>query len=553
MLIAGLAPLTACAGPPLAPVAPEPGPGAVAQQPAAERLRIRDVSIVTRDVYAEAEAEQSWIYRVVNALHWPTREETIRRELWVGEGDEITPAVAAEIERNLRWTGLFGDVVVDLVETDEEGVVDLSIRTRDRLSLSTGAAGFFVGGVSGFRVNVGEDNLFGTGDQIAFSITENSDDETSANVSFTDRHVLGSRHRLSVSAGRTEEGPQLAARFERPLWHLEDPFSYGVSASFVDGEADFFEKGKSVAEVPNQVGAVGAYFARTSGPRDARTTLGIDVRMDEIDFAPATGVQADEIRVPGDLRRLTVGPFVRHNWVERFHKEVGLDSIDAVEDVVLGLRSELFAGGVVRDEEGVGTRLEPTISVGLRGGREVLPDTYLTLSGSERVRWHAGDVRGWSASAALHAYQLSLPSQVFAASVAFDGANERENLPVQLTLGEDNGLRGYPAREFAGTRRMRVNVEDRIDTGLQYRSLHLGVVPFFDVGWIEDEGWGDPLSSVGVGLRLGSSELFGQGVLRLDLAFPLSERDGEQYDPTISFAFGQVFTFFGNSSLLPGR
>ena len=39
----------------------------------------------------------------------------------------------------------------------------------------------------------------------------------------------------------------------------------------------------------------------------------------------------------------------------------------------------------------------------------------------------------------------------------------------------------------------------------------------------------------------------------MDLAWPLDERDGEEYDPTISIAIDQVFTLFGNSSVLPGR
>jgi outer membrane protein assembly factor BamA len=137
----------------------------------------------------------------------------------------------------------------------------------------------------------------------------------------------------------------------------------------------------------------------------------------------------------------------------------------------------------------------------------------------------------------------STPARVF----------EGEDLPIELTLGEDNGLRGYPAREFSGTRRLRFNLEDRIDTGLEVRTVRFGLVPFFDAAWIGDEGWGSPLASVGVGLRIGSPEIFGRGVLRFDLAFPLTEVGGESFDPSLSIALGQVFTFFGNSSLLSSR
>ena len=141
---------------------------------------------------------------------------------------------------------------------------------------------------------------------------------------------------------------------------------------------------------------------------------------------------------------------------------------------------------------------------------------------------------------------VSPPPQLF-------GRPQELSQELELTLGEDNGLRGYPAREFSGSRRVRFNFEDRIDTGLEFRTVRLGLVPFFDTAWIGDNEWGSPLASVGLGLRIGSPEIFGRGVLRFDLAFPLTEVGGESFDPSLSIALGQVFTFFGNSSLLTSR
>ena len=160
---------------------------------------------------------------------------------------------------------------------------------------------------------------------------------------------------------------------------------------------------------------------------------------------------------------------------------------------------------------------------------------------------------GWTAAAALHAFQLSLPRQTLALSLAYDEVFESENLPLQLNLGEDSGLRGYPAREFAGTERYRLNLEDRIDVGASWRSFDLGMVAFFDAGWIAagQPDLDDALRSVGLGLRIGSSEVLGSGVLRLDFSFPLDDFAGEDYDPLVSLAYGQVFGFYGNASTLP--
>jgi hemolysin activation/secretion protein len=79
-------------------------------------------------------------------------------------------------------------------------------------------------------------------------------------------------------------------------------------------------------------------------------------------------------------------------------------------------------------------------------------------------------------------------------------------------------------------------------------------VAFFDVGWVhgkaQDLSLGEAIKSVGVGLRFGSSELFGGNVGRVDFAWPLDDVNGIGYDLSVSFSAGQVFTFFGNATEL---
>ena len=126
------------------------------------------------------------------------------------------------------------------------------------------------------------------------------------------------------------------------------------------------------------------------------------------------------------------------------------------------------------------------MGAGLRAALNPLEDTYVTLGSSGSWRSFEGEMLGRTLSSSLHVYNQSLNHQTLAASLTYDSVFEGEDLPAQLTLGEDNGLRGYPAREFSGTRRVRLNLENRIDTGLDLLSLHLGLVTFFDSSWIGD-------------------------------------------------------------------
>lgn len=514
---------------------------------------LRAIHIEVADVFAEEEASERPLYRLLNSLHVTTLERTVQRELWMRPGDTLHPEMVREIERNLRRTGLFSEVEGQLEPVQGEDTVDLRIRTRDRFSFTAGASGFSAGGVDGFNLNLGENNLFGKGDALTASLAENSEGETSGGISYLDRHFLGTRKRLRLSAGETDEGQRFSMAFDRPLWHLEDDWSWGASFGFSESDTDYFEGGDTIAEVPLESTSFSAFLSHTRGPRNERTGLGLELTLSDESYGVATGPGAVDIEVPGDTTKVTLGPYVRYDWINRFDRLEFVDSLGFVEDVQLGYRAELFAGGQLRDEAGFDERIEPLLFAGLRSSHEVLEETFLTLSGTGSLRWYAGESQGYAANAALHAYHLGFERQTLAASLSFDRVFEGADLPVELTLGEDNGLRGYPAREFSGSRRVRFNFEDRIDTGLEFRTVRLGLVPFFDTAWIGDNEWGSPLASVGLGLRIGSSEIFGRGVLRFDLAFPLTEVGGESFDPSLSIALGQVFTFFGNSSLLSSR
>jgi hemolysin activation/secretion protein len=103
---------------------------------------------------------------------------------------------------------------------------------------------------------------------------------------------------------------------------------------------------------------------------------------------------------------------------------------------------------------------------------------------------------------------------------------------VQLLLGGDNGLRGYPLRYEAGTSRGLFTIEQRVFTDwYPFRLVRVGAAAFADVG----RTWGSGvvgnsdlglLSDVGFGLRLGNTRSGLGNVLHIDFAFPLKNVPG---------------------------
>ena len=533
--------------------APQTSPPTSADHARFEKRPIGEIRISTRNLYSEEEESQKPFYRLMNRLHWTTKSSVVRNRVWFSEGDLVSQDELDEVERILRRMGLFGEANVEFEPRADGGPDDVVIDAQDRLTLIARLGGSLVGGVSGFAALFGDRNLFGSGNELLATFRENSEDELNASLRFTDRYLGDSLVRWSAAVGRTEEGGQYSFDIGRPLLHLADESTWGLNANVVEDEVDFFRGGDSVIEVPRDSKSARFFQGYSTGPRYERTFYGVEARFEDTAYGAATGVDAATIEVPGDLTKVTLGGFFRQEWLQDFKRTAGVDAIDAIEDLALGTRFDLFAGAVHREEEGAETRVEPLASLALRTALEPADDWLVTLTARGTARWYAGTAEGWTASASLHAYQRSLDNQTLAASVTYDEVFENEDLPLRLSLGEDNGLRGYPAREFAGTKQLRCNFEDRIDTGLELYSLHIGVVPFCDVGWIGDDSFGRPLTSVGIGLRLGSTELLGRGVLRMDLALPLTDVPGEDYDPSISFALGQVFSFFGNASVLPTR
>jgi hemolysin activation/secretion protein len=127
-------------------------------------------------------------------------------------------------------------------------------------------------------------------------------------------------------------------------------------------------------------------------------------------------------------------------------------------------------------------------------------------------------------------YQATSKRSKFYASVS-GAVTEDLDEELQLTLGGDNGLRGYPLRYQAGTARALMTLEQRYYTNwYPFRLVHVGAAAFFDMGrtWGRDvtglESLG-LLKDVGIGLRLGSSRSSFGNVIHIDLAFPLDGGD----------------------------
>ncbi len=526
------------------------GGSAAARDAEPEQFVLEQIFVNRSAIFNENQSALDPLRRLVNRLHVTTRESVILTEIAVQPGRLISQTRVAEIERTLRRMQLFSDVSVKLVPVAGTSAMTLHIDTRDRLSIVAGASGSFVGGVGELGFTLGERNVAGYGDRFFASYTGNTDDELRGAISYQDVQFIDGRHKAFYSVGRTEDGPFYGLRFSRPFKALADKRSWTVLTESVNREYDYYQQGVSVAQIPEQRDtlSIDSYWRRAAGVRTHR--LGLSLRYDDREFDPSAGSQAATIVAPDDSTRVYASLGVGIERQTGFVKIRGIDTLGYVQDLVMGSSAELRIGVAHQKYDGLDNAVvSPVVGAVLSASRRSTAGTFyrFTFNGSTTLKSISDgelDNRAWSVNGSARVFNKLSDRHTLAARLDYTMAEGGDRaLPVQQTLGEDNGLRGYASRLLSGRERVRLNLEDRINLGWRLGPMDIGLLGFFDVGWVAEEEPSDSevRRSAGVGLRLGSNQLLGPSVIRMDLAMPLD--NDEDSSPLFSLSVGQVFGF----------
>ena len=127
-----------------------------------------------------------------------TRDEVIRRELVIEEGDWYSASTIERSQMRVRRLGFFESVDMSTQQTEDPGLIDLQLRVAER---PTGT--FQLGaGLSSqenfiFQGQVAQQNLFGRGQALELSVMTSSI-RTLFNLRFSEPWLLGSRWRFAM-------------------------------------------------------------------------------------------------------------------------------------------------------------------------------------------------------------------------------------------------------------------------------------------------------------------------------------------------------------------
>lgn len=510
---------------------PAPSDGTPAGPPSFARLesagaRIGTVRIRPRNVFdTEDPAEDRALFRLANTLHIVTREEVIERSVLFAPGQPVSVQRIEETERLLRANRFLYDAQVLPVAT-RDGVVDIEVLTRDTWSLQPGLSLGRAGGANQGSIRLREYNLLGTGLALDLSRQSTVDREETV-FAVSGAGLLGDDVGLDIGSAQASDGRRRSVVVARPFKALDSRWAAGASFHDDDRVDDVYRGGQVASSLRRRERRATVHAGWSAGLVDGwvhRHTVGVDVLDDT--HAAEPGLVAPPV-LPADQR--LVLPYVGVEILQdRYERQVNRDLVGKPEDIALGLHMRVRLGrasprtGSSRAATQFGFELQRGFAP--KAADLVLASARLTgeYSQSQRRRQHAMlDLRG---------YRAIGPRTWLYAAARLERLT-RPDPTVALTLGGDNGLRGYPLRFQSGDRRALLTLEARHDTGLYlWRLFRVATAAYADVG----RSWGGTgsgarapwLAGVGVGLRIVNVRAAFGNVLHVDIASPLDAPAG---------------------------
>ncbi len=492
-----------------------------------ERLgaRVGAVEIRVGEIFdTSVPQENRPLFRLANRLHRRTRERVIRRLLLFRPGDSYSRRVLEESERLLRTMGYLYDARIRPVRY-AGGFVDILVETRDVWTLRLGAGVERRGGRNEFRVGLEDANLLGWGKRLEFEQRQRVD-RSERLVRYSDADLQGHRIRLALVYADNSDGRARAFELQRPFYALAARHAWGVEHRS-DDRVDTHYAGGEVLQRFRHRELRSEWFAGFSRGLQQGWT-----RRWRAGFAFERHRFSSR---PGETSVLPVPRTLAYPWIEfeaiedKFAQLHDVDTLVRTEDLHLGWRWRLRLG---RALPAFGAdRARWIFAAAASHGAQI----------GERGLWRAGlDLAGRRGEGRMEHLRLGLrarydwrdwgPHRLVVALLV--EAAQRLDEDVQLLLGGDNGLRGYPLRFQDGDRSVRLSVEQRFYGPWHlWRLFYMGGAVFVDAGraWFDGHSAARPwLADAGAGLRFASSRAPQGSVLHVDVALPLRRFEAVQ-------------------------
>lgn len=476
---------------------------------------IGQIEVVSYEVFEERSGRMLPVYRLANNLHIRSKEHVIRRELLFASGDPLVPELLAQTERNLRALPFLRDARIDAVPLDSDGngstdVVNVRVSTWDAWTTSPLINVGRIAERTTWKLGVAEASLFGLGKEAEVSRRKDLD-RHGTTYYYRDRQLAGSRSILTALAIDQSDGRYGGFALERPFFSLLDRWAFALRGGGFDRQDRLFNDGVEVDRLRHVARFADVELSRALTRQTSRATR----------LHAAYRLRDD--RVESDVRDFGVLEVGLSSVEQRFIQLAYVNRFERTEDVNLGAASSATLG----ISPGKALFFLLADSRTLRSS----PRDFLFSSVYWSGRRRQERMENAFVDSRLRYLWKPATRHTFVGNAVFQHGYNLDP-EVQLLLGAESGLRGYPVRTFSGTRLLLLSAEQRwfaADDVWQLASL--GLSAFADSGFVwhrrERISLSDLKTSVGIGLLVGRNRLSNtQPTLRLDLAYALDPSAG---------------------------
>jgi outer membrane protein assembly factor BamA len=482
--------------------------------------RIRNIHIYILDPF---EPGKFLFSEAANALHWTSKEASVKRRLLYAEGDEYQQDLIDESERILRSTGLrtverTRVIPVDDISPGEPMWVDIHIKTQDIWSLYVYPAIAISDDRFLYSIEIRERNFLGQGIDISFFL-EQSHFFTRWYQQYEEPRFLNSHWRVFERVGFRYDnegrhvGEEMIFTIERPFFSRREKWSWYTTFAYDNGlvirgnESEINQI--PVRTYPDTLFRDEMYYhknliienklTRSFGYTN-KLNVGIFIRNEQNRYRAHESLEPDYIdafrdaspTMKEDSTLHKVGLSIaanNHRWV----RLRGYQKYSVIEDLVLG--SSVESSFAVSQKAWGST--EDAVSISLELSHTAL--AFKNQISQSFISYTSDYVAGKGQKNMLTTFRYihhfrNVPSGTFVikAETTF---GERLEDDIFLSLGADGGLRGYEYRFFEGDRRLLFTAEYRFNPfrPFQFWPLptrgRMALVLFTDIGscWYSDE------------------------------------------------------------------
>lgn len=499
----------------------------------AEKIFINSIVINRENVFEKTDKDWFFAAPLLNFFHTKTREYVISDELLFRKGDYIDEEYILETERNLRATGLFTKVLIEL-DSFDYNKYDVFVTTKDRWSLYPIPLGKTGGGFSQYGATIDENNLLGTATKVSLEAINRKEN----NIGWQWRAELFQRRLfrsdLSIYAAFLENKirNQLDINIAKQFLTLDDKYSYGLIAKNNKGKEFIYFKNKyELTKVDENV--VNLWFSRAWSRKDRVffTIWG--------EYHNTTRENSSYARAFDNSGKLLFG---FSSISEDFYTVRNVNSY-FYEDLIVGGWGSAILGKIFP----IGSKGDSYYYVAGEGEKSYYVDNlyvFAKLVGASAFKRASG----------YFTYQEFYGNVFYKLSDKFTITTRIQQQTVwnwiklrQLILDTDIGLRGYKLNQHTGDNRIITNTEIRFFPNIPLWLFNFSFVAFADLGtvWNQDTKLNKAqfLLSSGAGMRLHFNKSDNpKHILRIDIAYNFKEKKfGE-----IVIAFEQFFSAFKN-------